>query len=326
MTQLSLFPTRGLRDRMLRRNYSPAAEEFRVEHERHRAWGLTQRHARRLRQSRAGDDRDAALVGADQTGASETGASETGASETGASVAGAAEIGAAETNADRIVSVRAVPAQDCPAQASEVRCVKEESTTSAPEPDPDGQAEPGRAKAPGRVSAAERARATRIAALHVIGRWARRPATHPAIANSGHRVHSFRKCNRIERSPPSKWTQSRLCRQFHVDCVTPISWGLCRSDPRTRPMSSMLFCASPDSVMTGGLGRRLICRLGAPRPAWVGQLVWLGWTGLSGSGGPACLARVDRLVWLGGPACLARWSSSSGSGGPVRLARANQFR
>ncbi|WP_220091537.1 hypothetical protein, partial [Actinoplanes lutulentus] len=47
--QLSLFPTRHLRDRTLRRNYSVAAEEFRREHERHRSWGLAQRHARRLR-------------------------------------------------------------------------------------------------------------------------------------------------------------------------------------------------------------------------------------------------------------------------------------
>jgi hypothetical protein len=39
-----------MRDRTASRSYSPAAEEFRREHERHRDWGLAQRHARRQRQ------------------------------------------------------------------------------------------------------------------------------------------------------------------------------------------------------------------------------------------------------------------------------------
>ncbi len=38
-----------MRDRTRRRNYSPAAEEFRRIHERHREWGVTQRHAQKLR-------------------------------------------------------------------------------------------------------------------------------------------------------------------------------------------------------------------------------------------------------------------------------------
>ena len=37
-----------MRDRTRRRNYSVAAEEFRREHERHRAWGLQRRHAEKL--------------------------------------------------------------------------------------------------------------------------------------------------------------------------------------------------------------------------------------------------------------------------------------
>jgi len=37
-----------MRDRARRRNYSAEAEEFRREHARHREWGLTQRHARKL--------------------------------------------------------------------------------------------------------------------------------------------------------------------------------------------------------------------------------------------------------------------------------------
>jgi hypothetical protein len=56
MRQLQLFTTAQLatmRDRTARRNYSPANEEFRREHERHRAWGLTQRHAEKLRRIRA---------------------------------------------------------------------------------------------------------------------------------------------------------------------------------------------------------------------------------------------------------------------------------
>jgi len=49
--QMGLF-TRAqvatMRDRTRRRNYSAEAEEFRREHARHREWGLTQRHARKL--------------------------------------------------------------------------------------------------------------------------------------------------------------------------------------------------------------------------------------------------------------------------------------
>jgi hypothetical protein len=41
-----------MRDRSASRKYSPEGEAFRREHERHRAWGLTQRHAERLRRSR----------------------------------------------------------------------------------------------------------------------------------------------------------------------------------------------------------------------------------------------------------------------------------
>ena len=44
-----------MRDRTASRNYSPAGEQFRREHQRHRCWGLTQRHAERLRRSRGGD-------------------------------------------------------------------------------------------------------------------------------------------------------------------------------------------------------------------------------------------------------------------------------
>ena len=49
--QIGLFARAELatmRDRTRRRNYSAEAEEFRREHARHREWGLTQRHARKL--------------------------------------------------------------------------------------------------------------------------------------------------------------------------------------------------------------------------------------------------------------------------------------
>jgi hypothetical protein len=49
--QLELFTPAQLatmRDRTRRRNYSAAAEEFRNAHQRHRAWGLTQRHNQKL--------------------------------------------------------------------------------------------------------------------------------------------------------------------------------------------------------------------------------------------------------------------------------------
>ncbi|WP_203833671.1 hypothetical protein, partial [Actinoplanes campanulatus] len=45
-----------MRDRSARRNHSPAAEQFRREHERHRAWGLHRRHAERLRRTRTHDE------------------------------------------------------------------------------------------------------------------------------------------------------------------------------------------------------------------------------------------------------------------------------
>jgi hypothetical protein len=55
MRQLQLFSAVELavmRDRSACRKYSPEGDAFRREHERHRAWGLTQRHAERLRRSR----------------------------------------------------------------------------------------------------------------------------------------------------------------------------------------------------------------------------------------------------------------------------------
>jgi hypothetical protein len=51
MAQLELFSRSqiaAIRDRTASRNYSPAQEAFRREHERHREWGLRQRHGRRL--------------------------------------------------------------------------------------------------------------------------------------------------------------------------------------------------------------------------------------------------------------------------------------
>jgi hypothetical protein len=57
MRQLQLFTSSALaqmRDRSASRNYSPQRDEFRREHERHRTWGLTQRHGERLRRLRNG--------------------------------------------------------------------------------------------------------------------------------------------------------------------------------------------------------------------------------------------------------------------------------
>ncbi len=56
MRQLQLFTTTELakmRDPTASRNYCPHRAEFRRAHERHRAWGLTRRHAERLRRTRA---------------------------------------------------------------------------------------------------------------------------------------------------------------------------------------------------------------------------------------------------------------------------------
>ena len=55
MRQLQMFTTAELaamRDRTASRKYSPAREEFRRTHQRHRAWGLARRHAERLRHLR----------------------------------------------------------------------------------------------------------------------------------------------------------------------------------------------------------------------------------------------------------------------------------
>ena len=54
MRQLQLFTPAelaGMRDRTASRSYSPAADEFRRIHERHRRWGLARRHAERLRRA-----------------------------------------------------------------------------------------------------------------------------------------------------------------------------------------------------------------------------------------------------------------------------------
>jgi hypothetical protein len=51
MAQLELFSRSqmaAVRDRTASRNYSPVGDAFRREHERHREWGLRQRHGRRL--------------------------------------------------------------------------------------------------------------------------------------------------------------------------------------------------------------------------------------------------------------------------------------
>jgi len=55
MRQLQLFTTTELarmRDRTASRNHSPSRDQFRREHEHHRAWGLKRRHAERLRHAR----------------------------------------------------------------------------------------------------------------------------------------------------------------------------------------------------------------------------------------------------------------------------------
>src|SRR5690349_16667163 len=55
MRQMGLFTVTELaamRDRTSSRRYSPTNEQFRREHARHRAWGLAQRHAEKLRRVR----------------------------------------------------------------------------------------------------------------------------------------------------------------------------------------------------------------------------------------------------------------------------------
>jgi hypothetical protein len=68
MRQLQLFTSAelaGMRDRTAARNYSPEGEEFRREHERHRAWGLIQRHNERLRRLRRNSSVSAASTQGD---------------------------------------------------------------------------------------------------------------------------------------------------------------------------------------------------------------------------------------------------------------------
>lgn len=57
MGQLGLFDSAQLavmRDPTARRNYSAEAEQFRREHERHRAWGLKRRYAEKARRAAGG--------------------------------------------------------------------------------------------------------------------------------------------------------------------------------------------------------------------------------------------------------------------------------
>ena len=57
MRQLQLFTSAalaGMRDRSASRNFSPERDTFRRDHERHRTWGLAQRHGERLRRGRLG--------------------------------------------------------------------------------------------------------------------------------------------------------------------------------------------------------------------------------------------------------------------------------
>jgi hypothetical protein len=57
MGQLSFFSKSELaamRDRSRSQRYSPASEQFRREHARHRDWGLARRHAEKLRRVRGG--------------------------------------------------------------------------------------------------------------------------------------------------------------------------------------------------------------------------------------------------------------------------------
>jgi hypothetical protein len=61
MRQLQLFTSAELaqmRDRTASRNYSPERDEFRRQHERHRAWGLARRHTIKASRARAAADRE----------------------------------------------------------------------------------------------------------------------------------------------------------------------------------------------------------------------------------------------------------------------------
>ena len=65
MGQLSLFSRAelaGMRDHTRSRNYSADRDQFRRDHERHRAWGLQQRHARKLRRLQQDLDAPPALA------------------------------------------------------------------------------------------------------------------------------------------------------------------------------------------------------------------------------------------------------------------------
>ncbi|MER7007226.1 hypothetical protein ABT297_29885, partial [Dactylosporangium sp. NPDC000555] len=75
MGQLGLFSRAELaamRDRTRSRRYSPANEQFRREHARHRDWGLARRHADKLRRLRGdtppaiSDQRDGSVHGSVQ--------------------------------------------------------------------------------------------------------------------------------------------------------------------------------------------------------------------------------------------------------------------
>src|SRR5512138_2746730 len=97
--QLQFFTTAQLakmRDRTKSRNYSPEKDTFRREHARHRDWGLTQRHARKLRRLHA------------TTVTAATAAADAG--TTGAATARAATTAAGTRAATTAASARAITA------------------------------------------------------------------------------------------------------------------------------------------------------------------------------------------------------------------------
>jgi hypothetical protein len=226
MAQLELFPRSQVaswRDRTTSRNYSPEAEEFRREHERHREWGLRQRHGRRAMYLRLYGD---IVAPADRISSSRT-------SEPSAPVAEPALV-SEPADADRL------PVQASSGNVAYCRGLTRARVTEGGEVDlADETAPPGTTASAdhslsgGRAASAERAASAGQAGPAVQTAYADRAesAGQAACADRADPADRVERCERADCAVPNQAGLVGRCRR--ADGVTPsIRW--LRRSGRTR--------------------------------------------------------------------------------------------
>ncbi|RSM42786.1 hypothetical protein DMB66_54445 [Actinoplanes sp. ATCC 53533] len=201
MGQMGLFTRAELttmRDRTRRRNYSAEAEEFRREHARHREWGLTQRHARKLSRLYGSTANAAAAFQrrADElTSSSARAVAPTSPEPIGPEPPGLPEpVGPKVNRSEQPEPKQIEPEQAEPEQPEPEQIEPEQAEPEQPEPEgmadaasasgPSGPSEPGNAG---------RRPDHRFCSSRPARHRPRRPATHPGPARKGpHRPESTR--------------------------------------------------------------------------------------------------------------------------------------